>query len=306
MTRKAAFGLLVVFSGCSGVLKRTAVDQTADVLADGSRAFDRETDAELAEAAIPASLKTMESFLEAHPTQPILLRLLAEGFANYAFGFIEDRAEQVQEQDPDQAAHLRTRALGFYLRSRSFGLRLLALEHEELAQALEKREMPSEELLAEVEQDGLPGLFWTANAWAAAINAGKDHPELLAELPIARALMERAAAIDPGFFHAGPMMALGALEAGLPKALGGKPDIAKAHFEKAQQLTGGSFLMIPVLFAKTAVVQLGDRALFEKTLQAVIDADPDADPDARLGNRLAQRRARRYLAAVDDLFLASE
>ena len=296
------FAAVCVLPGaCS--LKKITVDQTAEVLADAGRAFDQETDPELAAAAMPASIKTIEGFLAVNPEQPVLLRLLAEAYVSYAFGFIEDEAERLQPDSPDAADRLRERALDYYLRARLFALRLLETDLPELAARLRAAQLPDAAELAEVDEDTLPALFWAANAWGAAINVGKAQPELVAQLPIVRAMVERCVAIDEGFYHAGPRLTLGALEAGLPEALGGRPQAARESFARAVELTGGKHLMTRVLFARAVGVQTGDRKLFETGLREVLAADLDAAPELALANRLAQRRARRYLAQIDELFL---
>lgn len=288
-------------SACS--LKKMTVDQTAVVMQDASAAYEYENDLELAAAAIPGTLKTVEGFLQASPEQRILLRILAENYMSYAFGFLEDEAEALQDDNPERAEVLRNRALNLHLRARGFGLRLLALDNPELAATLTAGEMPSDEALARVRPEEIEGLFWTANAWAAAINVGKSDPQLVAQLSIPKALMQRCATFDESYFWAGPHMALGAMEAALPRALGGQPEVASRHFERAIALTGGKHLMTKVLYARAVGIQSGDRALFEKTLQEVLAADPDAEPRLGLANRLAQRRARRYLDTIDDLFI---
>ncbi len=291
----------LALGGCS--LKHLTVNMTAEILKDAGRAFDRETDVELAASAIPGSLKTIEGFLEAHPEQPLLLQILAESYMNYAFGFLEDEAERLQEDDPLGAEILRQRALVLHLRARGFGLRLLALELPELAATLSQGQTPTQEQLAEVGEDELPALFWTANPWAAAINVGKSDPGLLAQLSLVKLLIERCVEIDETYFWAGPQLVLGAMEAGLPTALGGQPERAKRHFDRAVELTEGKHLMTRVLYARTVGVQTGDRELFTKILEDVVATDPNIEPTLGLANRLAQRRAKRYLAQVDDLFL---
>jgi hypothetical protein len=293
-----AAGLLLA-TACS--LKKLTVDQTADVLKDASRAFDTETDVDFAAAAIPASLKTTEGFLEASPEQPVLLRMLAEGYMSYAFGFVEDEAERVETADFTRSEELRRRALGLYLRARAFGLRLHELDHPEFAAKLKKGELDAA-ALAEMGEDDLEGLFWTASPWGAAINVGKSDPMLVAQVEIVRAIVKRCAEIDEKYYWAGPRMTLGALEAGLPAAFGGKPEKARAEFEKAVALTGGKHLMTRVLFAKTVGVQSGDRTLFESVLKEVVAADVDVEPSLALANRLAQKRAARYLSQLDEFF----
>ena len=297
-----SLALLSLFgSGCS--LQKLAVNQTAGILKQANASMQSERDLVFAKEALPASLKMIEGFLQAHQTQPLLLGLLAEGYMSYAFGFLEDEAEAIQNTDFRKAEALRERALAFHLRARDFGLRLLALEHAELAQALRDGRTPTAEELQEVGADDMAGLFWTANPWAAAINVGKHEPGLLAQFSIVRTLMERCDALDPAFFNAGPPLVLGAMDAGIPAALGGRPEFATKNFERAISLTHGKFLMARVLHARFVGVQTGNRAFFEEELTQVLEAEPDSVPGWELSNRLAQRRARRYLSEIDETFL---
>jgi len=41
-------------------------------------------------------------------------------------------------------------------------------------------------------------LYWTAASWCAAIALGKEQPELIAELPMAEALIDRALVLGEG------------------------------------------------------------------------------------------------------------
>ena len=293
--------LAVGLAGCS--LRNLAIDQTAAILRDAALTFDTETDISFAKEAIPASLKTIEGFLIARGDQANLLRLLPEGYMNYAFGFIEDEAERLDEDDPERAEFHRKRALAFYLRARDFGLRLLAMDHEELANTLRQRKVPTQEDLLRVDEDGLPGLYWTAAPWAAAINVGKSDPLLVGELDLVRTLMQRCVEIDEKYYWAGPRIALGGIAAGTPVALGGQPEEAARNFTRAIEITAERHLMNKVLYARLAGAQNGDRAFFEMMLKEVLAADPDAEPRLALANRLAQRRAKRYLEQIDDLFL---
>jgi hypothetical protein len=45
-----------------------------------------------------------------------------------------------------------------------------------------------------------------------------------------------------------------------------------------------------------------DRALFEKTLQEILDAPLNALPEQNLSNQLAKEKAARLLAQAEDLF----
>jgi len=302
-TLRLFFVTVAVFlaSGCS--LKIIAVNQTAEILGDAGAAFNQETDLEFAALAIPASIKTAEGFLQAHPTQPILLKVVAEGYVNYGVGFLEDEAESLQEDYPDQAAHLRRRAREFYRRSRGYGFRLIATDLPELADTLRAGKMPSDELLAEVGEDEMPGLFWTGMAWLAYINQSKMYPGEIVNLPIAKRILQRCIEVDETYFHAGALMTLAAVDAGVPQALGGSPVEATKKFKQVMEITKGEHLMSYVLYGKMVGLQTGDKALYVSQMKKVLAADPDVNKDLALANRLAQRRAERYLAEADDLFL---
>ena len=303
-TRSLGLGIVVLAllsSGCS--LKKLTVDQTAAGLSAAGRAFTEETDLELAELAIPASIKTAEGFLFAHPEQLTLLKIVAEGYVSYAVGFFEDKAEAIQEDDFEQATHLRARARDFFRRGREYGLRMLRIQVPDLAVALDAGQVPSDELLAQVGEDELPGLFWTGMAWLALINQSKMFPEELVHLPLARKLLERSAEIDDTYFHGGALMTLAAVDAGVPVALGGNPAEATRKFKRVMELNGGNHLMSQVLYGRMVGLQTGDSELYTAQMREVLAADPDIVPGLKLLNRLAQRRARRYLAEVEDLFI---
>src|SRR5690606_3550243 len=138
------------------------------------------------------------------------------------------------------------------------GLRLLALEHSELADTLRQGNAPTAEQLQAVGPDGIEGLFWTANPWAAAINVGKADPGLVAQLAIAKQIMKRGHPLAPTYYWAGPAMTLGAMEASIPAALAGDPKAATAYFQEAIRLTEGKHLMMKVLYGKAVGTQAGD------------------------------------------------
>lgn len=285
--------------GCS--MRKLAVNQTADVLAHGTPAIDREEDSELARDALPATIKTIEAFLESSPENEQLLALAAQASAQYAFGFVEDRMEEVAASDPDASHALRRRARSLYLRGMRYGLRLLAVEDERFPGAFHGPDAALRETVTNLDEDAVPGLFWSAFGLAGAINLGKDEPWLIALLPKVEILMTRVEQLDAGFQYGAPLLTMGAFWASRTKMFGGDPEKGKAYFDRAIARNPG-FLMTKALYARTYAVQTQNRELYEKLLREVIEAKPDAMPEQRLANELAKRRARRYLAETDDLF----
>ena len=117
----------------------------------------------------------------------------------------------------------------------------------------------------------------------------------------ARALMERAAALDERVDFGGPRRALGAWLAAIPSAAGGGAAAARTQLERALALAP-SYQLTRVRDAETLSVLLQDRARFERLLGEVLAFDPARAPEVAPENRLAQRLAKDLLARRDRLF----
>src|SRR5215831_10033519 len=94
-----ALGLAVATSGCS--IKRFAVNQVGNALAGGGTTFASDDDPELVKAAVPFSLKFMESLLAESPRHKGLLEAAASGFTEYAYAFVQEDAEETEPKDLD-------------------------------------------------------------------------------------------------------------------------------------------------------------------------------------------------------------
>lgn len=144
---RAACGLLVVTlalaggTGCS--LKRIAVGMIGNALAEGgSSTYAADDDPELVAQALPFGLKLIESLLAQAPEHRGLLLAATSGFTQYTYAFVQLEADEVQDQDPTRALHLRERARNLYLRARDYGIRGLETRHRGFGSAL--REQPAE------------------------------------------------------------------------------------------------------------------------------------------------------------------
>lgn len=286
--------------GCS--LQKLAVGQTAGLLKSGALGVESENDAQFAEEALPGNLKMMETFLEVDPDNEDLLFLLAKGYASYAFLFIEDRIEVAALADElEWREALQARGRNFYSRARGFAFRLL--DWAEFKQAALGGSLSDlQKVLNNADEDHVEPLFWLGYAWAGLINLSKDNPDTVAQLPKVTAIMKRLEELDDRYFFAGPHQVLGAVAAFLPPALGGQPDVARKHLEKALGYTQGKFLLVQYIMARFYAVQVQDYALFTKLMTQVLEAPHDIHRPANLPNAIAKRRARRWLNHMDELF----
>jgi hypothetical protein len=123
----------------------------------------------------------------------------------------------------------------------------------------------------------------------------------LAELPQAEALVKRYLEISGNGAKSAAHMYLGIILTLRPPSLGGKPEEARAHFEKAINMSAGQDLSAKIAFAKGYAMLLYDRELHDRLINEVLEASPYAD-GLTLTNVLAQEQAQHMRAEADDYF----
>lgn len=293
---------LLVVAGTSCSIRKMAVKSVANSLTSGPDVFGTDNDPELVRDAVPFGLKTMESLLETLPRHRGLLLGLCRGFTQYSAAFVETDAGALEATDWARASATRERALRLYVRARDYGLRGLELDHPGITHRLQ---VTPDSAAREVRPREVAMLFWTAAAWGSAINLGKDRAELLADLGAVRALLERGLALDETYEDGAFHEAMIVLEA-LPKDLGGSPERAREHFQRAVDLSGGLKASPYVTLAQSVSVMNQDRGEFRELLDKALAVDPDQVASQRLATLVVQRRARQLLEREDDLFLESD
>ena len=297
-------GVVAALSGCS--LKKMSIRQMTGMLPEGTVAFEEETDYAFARESLGGQLKFLETLHRNDPTNARLRVMLAQGYASYAFLFLEEDAQALELDNPDAAEVANARAREFYRRAKEYTLGELHRRkgfEEAIAQGVGDDGLAAlREHLKAYDVDDVPLLFWTAYAWGSYVNLARDDVESLADAPRADAIMGRVLELDPGFYNSGPHLYFALLNSAKPAALGGKPDEALKHFEAAAKLNGGKFLLTDTFWARAYAVQVQDRDLYQKKLQGVLDAPDDLYPRQALANALAKRKAARYLKNIDEYF----
>ncbi|HIJ50442.1 MAG TPA: hypothetical protein HPP54_05205 [Nitrospinae bacterium] len=277
--------IAILLLGCSR--RRLAVQATLPLISSQIISMQEERDADLAEIAIPASLKMLEGLAKEDPENIWILQKLAEGFCGYAFSFLED-------SEPNRAS-------GLYLRGKDYAFRTLEIQ----SNGKTWRRLSLDEWakrMAEITPSQQPALFWAGQCWGSWLSLNLDSVEAFSDLPRIDALMKRAVELNPDFHYAGPHLFLGAFYGGRSRMLGGNPDRARNHFEQALKITEGKYLLISFLYAKTYAVQNQDRNLFKTQLEKVLEASDDVLPEQRLANQIAKRKAAVLLGKIDELF----
>ena len=155
--------------------------------------------------------------------------------------------------------------------------------------------------LSRTGREDVAALFWLGASWGGSLAVANAPALRIGEIPIARAVLERALALDPGWEFGAIHEAMIAVE-GLPPMLGGSPVRAREHFDKAVELSGGASAFAYVTLATSVAQPARDRAEFERLLRAALAVDLAKRPSLRLQNLIAQKRARTLLARIEALF----
>jgi predicted anti-sigma-YlaC factor YlaD len=289
--------LVAVSAGCS--LRKMAMGSVANSLSKSGDTFASDDDPELIRAAVPFSLKLVESLLAELPEHRGLLLTACSGFTQYGYAFVDHDSEFVKTDDYARFTGLQDRARRLYLRGRDYCLRSLELKYGGIRRALAADAAAA---ARRIERAELPLLYWTVASWGKAVSLSLDRPELIGDLPIVQVLVRRALALDESFNRGALHEVMISIEA-VPEAMGGSRARARQHFERAVALSEGAAAGPYVSFARSVLVPEQRRDEFVEHLQRALDVDVDALPALRLPNILAQQQARFLLDHADDLFL---
>lgn len=251
-----------------------------------SQAILDQNDPETVRAGVPTYLILIDTLIDADPENVGRLEAGAQLYALYGTTFVEDGVRRKR---------LATRA-------RDYGARALCAEDDDYCGLAGRPYGDFSARLATIDDaDEVPALYAMTVGWLAWIQANSSDYGAIADLPKVEAALRRCLALDEGYRQGSAHTLLGILLTLRPPALGGKPEEARQHFERALELSGGRDLSVKVDMARCYARLVFDRELHDKLLKEVLAADPQA-PGLTLTNTLAQRQARQLLESADQYF----
>ncbi|MGD8484325.1 MAG: TRAP transporter TatT component family protein [Thioalkalispiraceae bacterium] len=276
--------LLLAFfwlSGCSSIIN-SATSKMAKNLTISIQNHD---DPDTVASAIPAYLLMIDSFIQGDPENRQMLQSGAKLYAAFASTFVNDE---------QRAKKLSERALGYALRAS-------CIQHSDLCQVKTMPFNEYQQAIQRLDKDSIDMLFALGQSWAVWLKAHRDDWNAVAELPRIRLIVEKILQLDENYQQGSAHLYMGILHSLLPASLGGKPEIAKQHFEKAIAISNNTNLMAKVSYAENYARLVFDRQLHDKLLTEVINAKAE-QPGMTLMNSLAQQKAKRLLESGKDYF----
>jgi hypothetical protein len=280
---------------------KLAADSTAELFGRAAPGIEQHWDYELVGKSFPASIIQLEGLLRVVPDNEVIGLSLVAAYIGYGTGWLEDRVEVADiEDDWEEADHLRGRALVMYTRSWELSKHFLRNRDAGFDDAL-KGGVDSLQAWVDtvfVEKDDAAILLWAGASLGARINMGMEDMDTVADLPLAKVILNRSVELDPDFMFMIGKMTMGVLAASeFPPDM----DTAKLILDDVLEKTERRNLMVQTSMARYYAVNIGDHKLFRELLQEVIDAG-DVLPEARLSNAIARRRAARYLDQIEYYF----
>ncbi len=275
-----AAAVAIATTGC-GTLVSSAANRFADNL---SNAILDQDDPGLVRDGAPAYLLLLDSLVQGDPDNPAYLEAASTLYASYGAVFVDDE---------ERARRLTSRA-------RDYGERAMCNTHAPACDWPSLDQHGYVAALAEVKPKHADVLYAYSVSWLAWMRAHGDF-KAMAELPRVEAALDRLEAMDVDGLNGNVQLYLGVLNTLRPPALGGDPDAAQAHFERALAETGGRDLSVKVEYARGYARLLYDRELHDRLLGEVMAADA-REPGLTLLNVLAQQQAEALLASADDYF----
>ena len=270
--------ILATLAGCTSFASKTE-----KMAGNISRAMLNQDDPEIVRTGAPAYLLLLDGMIEGAPNDRALLMAGARLYSAYASGLVKSTIRRER---------LSTKA-------RNYARRALCGTQPAICINETKPFKEFAPYIDKIGQTNLKALYTYGTSWVGWIQAHSSDWGALADLSKVEYIMQRVITLEPEHDRGRAQLYLGVMNTQLPPAMGGKPEVGKAHFEQAIKYSNGRDLMAKVEFARRYARLVFNQSLHDRLLKEVLDAKP-AEPELTLSNILAQQQAKELLA--DDYF----
>ncbi len=272
---------LFTINGCQAVVGAVSSGFADDL----SEAILNNDDLHIVEEGLPTYIILIDALLLSSGDNADLLLAAAELNGAYAAAF---------DEDPQHRKSLSAKALRQALKGSCLKQTLLCdIESKKYDEVVP--------VVATIGEKNIEVLYALARAWAGWIHAHADEMQAVAQLSSVRLLIERVVELDELYDFGSPHMYMGMFESLLPPALGGRPEVAKVHFQRAIDISEGRNLYAKVLYAQSYARLVYDRELHDRLLNEVVEANPLVE-SYTLQNTVAQKLAHELLDDADEYF----
>lgn len=258
-----------------------------------------EDDPDLVRESLPTNMKLIELLIQQSPTNSGLLTSACQAFTVYAYAFILRDSEIAMYEDFSLAMQLMNRGKKLLKRARDYGMRSFEVSYPGFN---ESYNLDPSLALSKTNEDDLATLYWTAAAWGLYVSVSKDNPSVIIELPNVGHLLDRALELDEDYDKGSLHDLMFTYTLSRPDGGSSAQEIAKKHYDRAMELSGGNRASLYTSYAESVSVTNQNKEEFLQLLGKALAVDLDKIPNQRLANILAQERAEWLRDRVDELF----
>jgi len=273
--------LLVFLTGCGQLISSAKRDFAEDL---ASTIMEQE-DPETVKQAIPAYLILISSLIRGDENNIDLLISGSKLYGAYASVFVDDA---------DRKRILANQSF-------NYASRAVCLKKKAACSYATASYYEFEQILAMFKKRDASLLFALGAAWAGQVQANGSDWNAVADLPKVKATIARVLVLDESVANGDAHVYMAVMQSFLPPAMGGKPELAKQHFERALEISDGSNLMALLLYAEKYARLVFDKELHDKLLKQLLDYEIDIS-EKTLINTIAKSRAKILLEESDDYF----
>ena len=278
--------LLPMFLGGCGLAKLSRIQKEGNLV--------------VVETTLANNLTTLERLAKTGNTG--LIVKTARAHSSYS-GFLEDKMEDAElAGDTETADEMRSHAIMHYVRSEEYAFKALAKSDKTFEQPRTVGLAEFEKALQKLKKKQVEPLFWAAYAMGRGISLQKDDPMQVIDLARVELMMGRVLELDETFYFGSAHLFYAVYYGDRSPSIGGDPEKAKEHIDKADKINDGKFLMSKFYLARYYAYPKQDVKLYKQALQEVIDAPQDIYPGEEAATSLAKARAKRWLDQADMLF----
>ncbi|MDH5386835.1 MAG: TRAP transporter TatT component family protein [Gammaproteobacteria bacterium] len=273
--------LLLSLTACGSLIssakKEFAEDLSATILAHD--------EPETVKQAIPTYLILVSSLIRGDQENVDLLISGSRLYGSYASVFVEDTG----------------RKMILAQRSFDYAEQAVCLKMPKACTAKTMSYHAFEQAIKNFKKEDAATLFAYGSAWLGLIQANSADWNAVAELPKAKAIITKVLALDESISNGDAHLYMGVMESLLPPAMGGKPENAKKHFERALKISKRKNLMALLMYAEKYARLLFNRELHDSLLTELLAVDVRKSKTLLI-DIIARTKAKELLADADDYF----
>ncbi|MFW5960735.1 MAG: TRAP transporter TatT component family protein [Chitinivibrionales bacterium] len=292
--------LTVSLLRCS--VQNIALEKVSDMFSSGTgEVFSNDNDPELIKEALPFALKLYESLLQSLPEDDDLLLATGKAFCMYSYAFVQGPADTLSDKAIDLKTKKYKRAEKLYMRGYRYLRRALEVRHPDFIEYYDSKKYDSALDLCTERDTTL--LYWTANSFMGAYTTNKFNLAMGMKVKGAVSMMKEVMKYNESFNNGAVHNFFISYYGNMPKSMGGSNKLAREHFKRSVEISGGRNPAPYLALATSVSVSEKKPDEFKSLLRKATDIDPEKKSGNRLEVIIAQDKASWMLENIDNYFL---